>query len=125
MALADCASHREAVCSRMRCSHDFSAKKRLTTETQRHRKSFSFEFQVSSFKWWGGTISKLKNSLCLCVSVVNRFFVQKSREYLIREQTASRCEAQSVSAMLQQSVGNEFGHGSLAGANRLVAKPCL
>src|ERR1039458_6187610 len=70
-----CASPREAGCYRMKSSRDSCAKRRFTTETQRHREAFSFKFQVSSFEFQVVALdhSKLKNSLWLGVSVVNSF----------------------------------------------------
>src|ERR1019366_4503163 len=45
-----CASHREAVCCRMKYSRDSCAKRQFTTEIQRHREALSFKFQVLSCK---------------------------------------------------------------------------
>src|ERR1039458_1719043 len=53
--------------------------------------------------------SKLSASLCLCISVVNCLFAQEPREYFIRQQTASRCEAQTIASRFQQTILYEVG----------------
>src|ERR1039458_9372537 len=69
--------------------------------------------------------SKLSASLCLCISVVNCLFAQEPREYFIRQQTASRCEAQTIASRFQQTILYEVGDHCVVAIDRRLPKLCL
>src|ERR1017187_2966099 len=69
--------------------------------------------------------SKLSASLCLCISVVNCLFAQEPREYFIRQQTASRCEAQKIASRFQQTILYEVGDHCVVAIDRRLPKLCL
>ena len=57
--------------------------------------------------------------------MVNRLFAQESREYFIRQQTASRCEAQTVTVMHQQTILYKVGDHCVVAIDRRLPKLCL